>query len=129
MSPTLRALRSLRYSPTQASIVARIGFATVYVVGNSPQKNFEYRMRYRQHISEGEGVGLFLTPFHHNHGNLVKSKSKIDQHAKDLGLKTKPAGIRVPTHDVMAQMYGQAIIIVDTITGDQIDESRVSFGD
>src|SRR4051812_42047761 len=86
-------------------------------------------MRHREHIPEGKGVGLSLATFDHNHRDLMKGESKIDQHAENLGLKSKSSGIRVPPHHVMAQMYGEAVIIIYTVTCDQIDEACVSFRD
>src|SRR5438094_7225766 len=83
----------------------RASAAAVDPVGQTAIADLQQRMSYRQQVAKGQCVGSAAALLDRDDLDLLVSEAKIDQQAKDVGLKTKAVSVRVPTHNIMAQVY------------------------
>src|SRR5450631_4485184 len=63
----------------------------------------------------------------HSDGDLEVSRSLLEQKRDHIRLETESVSIGMPAKDIVAQMHRAAIVVVDGITAEQIDQESIEF--
>ena len=54
--------------------------------------------------------------------DFLVGKSLVEQHADNVGLESESARVRMPTHDVIAKVNGEPVVVMKAKAADQIHQ-------
>src|SRR4051794_39068006 len=94
-------------------------------IRKAAEHQVDQRMGHRQHVLERQSAGAarYFT-FHSPDRHFLISESLIQHQANDVCLKSESARVWMPAHDIMAQMDGKTVVVVQIVIADRVDEKR-----